>query len=743
MSQLVIPDIFCCQNVCCQDGAHSFHRDSHVLDVMTNIIEASFETIPVSQSLPNTKRNKTVLPGWTQNVLPFKNDSLFWHSIWISMGKPNKGGVFDVMKHTRNKYHYAVRRAKRELDILKSEALAEAAAKDNLALFKEMKNHLFCKSSDEKVPDSLEGKVTHEDIVEKFRECYAELYNSADTSQEMFNIKRDIHKIISLSKDDSYYEVMKITPFVVKDAATLMKPNKADVSGSFTSDVFLNAPDILFVHLAAIFQSFVLHGTITKEILSCAFLPLYKGGLKDPCKFKSYRAIAGASQLLKLFEYVVLKLWGHLLTTDSVQFGFKPGVSTTQCSWLVMEVAQWYVQRGGVCQAAFLDCSMAFDKCLYSKLFSKMLTKNVPPIVVRALIFAYEEQIGWVRLAGKNSKPFGIKNATRQGSVLSPYLFSSCYLDDLLVKLRKLKLGCHVAGIWMGATAYADDLTLMAPDRLTLQRMISISEDYGKEHNLIFSTDPNPNQSKSKCVYFCGLKGRTTYPPPIMLEGKELPWVLNVNHLGHILHQSLSMEADSLRARSSFMSRASDIRDHLYFAHPNQRIQGIQLYCCDAYGSMLWEFNSKYSESFFKAWNVQARLSWFVPRDTHTNIVERFLCEGYPSLRNQVLSRYQQFTTKLSESQSKEIRFMFSLVKNDMRSVTGRNVNYLGRLCNINILKVAKWKMMELLPKESPCEGWRTSLLCTLLEARHTRNHGQLGIDRKQLEDMIISLCNS
>ena len=137
-----------------------------------------------------------------------------------------------------------------------------------------------------------------------------------------------------------------------------------------------------------------------------------------------------------------------------------------------MEVAQWYIQRGGVCQAAFLDCSMAFDKCMFSRLFTKMLAKGVPPIVVRALVYAYEEQKGWVRLAGKNSTSFSIKNATRQGSVLSPYLFSSCYLDDLLVKLRSLKLGCHVAGMWMGATAYADDLALMAPDRQTLQKMI-------------------------------------------------------------------------------------------------------------------------------------------------------------------------------------------------------------------------------------------------------------------------------
>ena len=77
-----------------------------------------------------------------------------------------------------------------------------------------------------------------------------------------------------------------------------------------------------------------------------------------------------------------------------------------------------------------------------------MLDKGVPLVVVRVLIIAYEEQKGWVRLAGKNFDPFRITNATRQGGVLSPYLYSSCYLDDLIVKLRKLGLGCHVAGMY-------------------------------------------------------------------------------------------------------------------------------------------------------------------------------------------------------------------------------------------------------------------------------------------------------
>ena len=46
-----------------------------------------------------------------------------------------------------------------------------------------------------------------------------------------------------------------------------------------------------------------------KSFLACAFLPLVKG-LKDPSLTDSYRAVAGSSVILKLFDYVILTVWG-------------------------------------------------------------------------------------------------------------------------------------------------------------------------------------------------------------------------------------------------------------------------------------------------------------------------------------------------------------------------------------------------------------------------------------------------
>ena len=193
----------------------------------------------------------------------------------------------------------------------------------------------------------------------------------------------------------------------------------------------------------------------------------------------------------------------------------------------------------------FILCP-SISNIVYYKLFSNLISKGFPPVVVRVLVFVYEEQAGCVKLGGRKSSYFLLSNGTRQGSVLSPLLFS-VYLDDLLKELRGLGLGCHIGGYWYGAMGYADDLVLLAPNREVLQRMLIICQNYAMSHNLVFSTDPVPAKSKTKCLFFCGKAGRVQYPDPVQLDGKDLPWVECAYHLGHCLHQVTNMDKDSQR----------------------------------------------------------------------------------------------------------------------------------------------------------------------------------------------------
>jgi hypothetical protein len=263
----------------------------------------------------------------------------------------------------RNKYHYAVRKAKLNSNITLASKFMEASERGEMDLLKEMKNIKGSNNKEQSMPECLEGKTTEDEIVKKFKEVYEDLYNSSESVEAMREIKLKLKEIIT---EDSMNEVNKITGKIVKMACAKMKPGKTDVSESYTSDVLLNAPDVLFDHLAAIFRSFLVHGDVTAQLLTCAFLPLFKGGLKDPAKTDSYRAIAGSSQLLKLFENTVLLLWGHLLASDSLQFGYKAKTSTTQCSWLVTEVSNYYLRRGTPVICVTLDCSKAFDKCKFA-----------------------------------------------------------------------------------------------------------------------------------------------------------------------------------------------------------------------------------------------------------------------------------------------------------------------------------------------------------------------------------------
>ena len=158
------------------------------------------------------------------------------------------------------------------------------------------------------------------------REVYSTLYNSSGSQDGMQQLR---HHVQSLIGPECMEHVSKLTGENVKKAAVLLKPGKSDVSGGFSSDALLHAPDTLFELLAAVFRDWVVHGTITSTLLACAFLPLLKSTLKDPAETSSYRAIAGSSLILKLFEKTIILIWGDILSSDTLQFGYKAGTSTS------------------------------------------------------------------------------------------------------------------------------------------------------------------------------------------------------------------------------------------------------------------------------------------------------------------------------------------------------------------------------------------------------------------------------
>ena len=209
------------------------------------------------------------------------------------------------------------------------------------------------------------------------------------------------------------------------------------------------------------------HGFTPSGFNISTIIPIPKNKRKSASDTSNYRAIALSSPLAKLFDWLLIIKYGNKFLTSDFQFGFKPSSSTTECTFSLSETVNYFSPNVYV---MLLDCSKAFDKVNYVKLFSLLHSRGLNPMVLRCLIHLYTNQHLNVSWNHCSSKYFSVANGVKQGGVLSPMLFS-VYINDLLCRLESSPFGCKIGHIYSGVFAYADDVALVAPSLPVLSKM--------------------------------------------------------------------------------------------------------------------------------------------------------------------------------------------------------------------------------------------------------------------------------
>ena len=316
----------------------------------------------------------------------------------------------------------------------------------------------------------------------------------------------------------------------------------------------------------------------------------------------------------------------------------------------------------------------------------------------------------------------------------------------LQVNLRKLGVGCFVAGVFMGAFGYCDDLALLAPSRPAMQLMLQACESFGTKNNLIFSTDPDPVKSKTTCVYFCGKK-KLDKPAPLSLYGRELPWVSSATHIGHLLSEEGTMDKDIREKKATFISRSTEVRETFSFAHPEEVLHAVKTYCCDHYGSMLWDLEGDLANQYFNTWGTCVKLAWDLPRAMHSYFLGPL--SGLITVKWDVLSRYAGFYRGLLSSPSREVGIMARLVAKDLRTTTASNMKMLERETGLpwwspaRDMKKELFKQAEVIPD---IDKWRLPYLVKLLEKRDILVYNGEGEESEELvrvKELLDSLCRT
>ena len=475
--------------------------------------------------------------------------------------------------------------------------------------------------------------------------------------------------INSKINDQSLKDVDKITASKVKEATQKLKTDKNDPIFEFSSDCLKNAPDILFEKLSSVIKSYLTHGHVSLFLLLATLVPIIKDKLADICTSKNYRSVAIGSLILKMIDWLIIILFGSSLGLDDLQFAYQANSSTTMCTWVVIEAIGYFLRNNSEVFTCLCDMSKAFDLVKISVLFRKVLEQGLPVIFARLLLVMYVKQQANVKWNNETSEKFPISNGVKQGAVLSAILYCM-YMNGLFKKLRENKTGCWINNTLYGIIGYSDDNILMSPTLEGLQEMLQICESYAEEHNLVFSTDPNPKKSKTRCIAFLN-KQRPLRK--LILCGNPLPWKESGKHLGNkIVNSSIVINQDLKEKRAKFISGNMELCQEFAFAHPQSKVLVNSIYNSHFSGSPLWDLSSTESVQLKNSWNVASRIMLGVPRETH-----RFLLEPLTKtthIRTLLARRFLGFIDQIKKSHKVAARNLLEVIKHDTQSVTGNNL---------------------------------------------------------------------
>ena len=393
-----------------------------------------------------------------------------------------------------------------------------------------------------------------------------------------------------------------------------------------------------------------------------------------------------------------------------------------------------------------MDFSKAFDKVNFDELFKKLRERKFPAVIIRLLIFIYQHQSCYIRWNSKLSDTFSVKNGVRQGAILSPCLFC-IYLDTLLCQLRDAGLGCHIGGSFLGAYGYADDVTLLAPTRQGLQAMLTICEEFATTHSMLFSTDPDPAKSKTKCLFF-SRKRRSGQVENVRLNGDKLPWVESAKHLGNHLSSKIQLscfspetKTDLLKKRAILFDKVHQIQQQFGKYHPRLVLKLLSIYSTALYGSNLWLIDTVEYQRLLKSWNIAVKMIWDLPHPTHRRFLESL--SPVPHLEAVITGRYIGFLQSLKNSQKSLLTLIFSSCSEDQSTLTGQNLSFLLKKYKklhiaelISDKEVIKKSEIFPLPVE---EGWKVNMIEEISLVKMEQIDMEFELD--DLDDILLYIC--
>jgi len=109
------------------------------------------------------------------------------------------------------------------------------------------------------------------------------------------------------------------------------------------SEHFLHSHPASVIHLKFLFSAMMTHSFVPESFATGVITPIIKDKRADITAVDNYRPITLSSIISKIFEYMLLHDVSVLITSDDLQFGFKPHVGCPKAILLLRLVIDYFM----------------------------------------------------------------------------------------------------------------------------------------------------------------------------------------------------------------------------------------------------------------------------------------------------------------------------------------------------------------------------------------------------------------
>jgi hypothetical protein len=272
-------------------------------------------------------------------------------------------------------------------------------------------------------------------------------------------------------------------------------------------------------------------------------IPIPKGD-KDRSLQDSYRGITLLQTMRKIFEKALLEKkvskWvkdGHII--DDLQGAAQEHCSSLETNWIVRETTNHYLENQSLMYVCMLDVKKAFDSVWQKALFYKLCKVGMDPKIWRILIDMYSEPECCIKVEGRLSGWIKALQGIIQGGPLSMFNYQIIN-NDLIQQLKSCNAGTVIGPHTTTSPAFADDLTILAPTRSALQKLLNLAY----RHSCQWRYDYNVEKS-AIIVYGC----KETVDQVFSMGNARIKVVSTHEHVGTILSPSKKGVIDYIKMR--------------------------------------------------------------------------------------------------------------------------------------------------------------------------------------------------